>query len=111
MIGNPRPAPAPKLAWVCLRSWSRTPASPARLATARHGRLRSVERGLLLLPDSKTGKKSIVLNAPAMKVLAELPRLGAYVIAGQSAGTDEEAPRPDRPIPTSTREFHVGERP
>ena len=54
-----------------------------------------LERGLLLLPDSKTGKKSIVLNAPAMKVLAELPRLGAYVIAGQSAGTDEEAPRPD----------------
>jgi integrase len=41
-----------------------------------------LERGLLLLPDSKTGKKSIVLNAPAMKVLAELPRLGAYVIAG-----------------------------
>jgi len=54
-----------------------------------------LERGLLLLPDSKTGKKSIVLNAPAMKVLAELPRLGAYVIAGQSAGRDEEAPRPD----------------
>jgi integrase len=54
-----------------------------------------LERGVLLLPDSKTGKKSIVLNAPAMKVLAELPRLGAYVIAGQSAGTDEEAPRPD----------------
>jgi integrase len=54
-----------------------------------------LERGLLLLPDSKTGKKSIVLNAPAMKVLAEVPRLGAYVIAGQSAGTDEEAPRPD----------------
>jgi integrase len=54
-----------------------------------------LERGLLLLPDSKTGKKSIVLNAPAMKVLAELSRLGAYVIAGQSAGTDEETPRPD----------------
>src|SRR5262249_14425964 len=54
-----------------------------------------LERGLLLLPDSKTGKKAIVLNAPAMKVLAELPCLGGYVIAGQAAGTDEERPRPD----------------
>jgi len=54
-----------------------------------------LERGLLLLPDSKTGKKAIVLNAPAMKVLADLPRLGAYVISGQSAGTDEETPRAD----------------
>jgi integrase len=54
-----------------------------------------LERGLLLLPDSKTGKKAIVLNAPAMKVLADLPRLGAYVISGQSAGTDDETPRAD----------------
>jgi integrase len=54
-----------------------------------------LERGLLLLPDSKTGKKAIILNAPAMKVLAELPCLGAYVIAGQAAGTDGERPRPD----------------
>ena len=29
-----------------------------------------LERGLLLLPDSKTGRKTIVLNAPAMAVLA-----------------------------------------
>ena len=43
------------------------------------------ERGLLLLPDSKTGRKTIVLNAPAMKVLADLPRMGLYVIAGQSS--------------------------
>jgi integrase len=53
------------------------------------------ERGMLLLPDSKTGKKAIVLNAPALDVLANLPRLGAYVIAGQSAGTKEEGPRHD----------------
>jgi integrase len=53
------------------------------------------ERGLLLLPDSKTGKKAIVLNAPALDVLVNLPRLGAYVIAGQSAGTEEERPRHD----------------
>jgi integrase len=30
-----------------------------------------------------------------MKVLADLPRMGAYVIAGQAAGTDEERPRSD----------------
>src|SRR6516164_10954635 len=36
-----------------------------------------LERGLLLLPDSKTGKKAIVLNAPALDILANLPRVGA----------------------------------
>lgn len=53
------------------------------------------ERGLLLLPDSKTGAKSIILNAPALAVLARLGRAGAYVIAGQSAGTEGEKPRAD----------------
>jgi integrase len=53
------------------------------------------ERGLLFLPDSKTGKKAIVLNAPAMAVLAALPRVGAYVIVGQDAGTESEKPRAD----------------
>ena len=54
-----------------------------------------VERGLLLLPDSKTGKKAIVLNAPALDILGNLPRVGVYVIAGQAAGTDDEKPRAD----------------
>jgi integrase len=49
------------------------------------------ERGLLFLPTSKTGKKTIVLNAPALEVLTTLPRAGAYVIAG----TDPEKPRAD----------------
>jgi integrase len=41
-------------------------------------------RGLALLPDSKTGRKTVLLNAPALAVLAELPRLEGcpYVIAG-----------------------------
>jgi len=43
-----------------------------------------LERGLLLLPDSKTGRKTIVLNAPAIAVLTALPRTGAYVIAGDN---------------------------
>ncbi|HZQ13440.1 MAG TPA: site-specific integrase [Pseudolabrys sp.] len=54
-----------------------------------------LERGLLFLPDSKTGRKAVVLNAPAMSVLAELPRIGAYVIAGDKAGTADEKPRAD----------------
>ena len=54
-----------------------------------------IERGMLLLADSKTGKKAIVLNAPALSVLANLPRIGAYVIAGQNAGTKNERPRAD----------------
>ncbi|WP_334261908.1 MULTISPECIES: tyrosine-type recombinase/integrase [unclassified Bradyrhizobium] len=31
------------------------------------------DRGLLLLPTSKTGKKTIVLNAPALAILNGLP--------------------------------------
>ena len=50
------------------------------------------DRGLLLLPDSKTGRRYIVLNAPGLAVLNGLPRLGSYVIAGESAGTNDEKP-------------------
>lgn len=62
----------------------------ARLREILHLRWEHVdfERALLLLPDSKTGRKTIVLNAPALAVLAEVPRLGAFVIAGNE---------PDRP--------------
>jgi integrase len=49
------------------------------------------ERGLLLLPDSKTGRKTIVLNAPALAVLSEMPRISAYVIVGD----DPDSPRHD----------------
>jgi integrase len=52
-------------------------------------------RGILFLPDSKTGKKSIILNAPAVAILSDLPRIGRYVIAGATAGTKEEKPRSD----------------
>lgn len=41
-----------------------------------------MERGLLFLPDSKTGLKTIVLNAPALAVLSALPRVGSFVIMG-----------------------------
>jgi len=69
----------------------------ARLREILHLKWEDVdfERGMLLLPDSKTGKKAIVLNAPALFVLSKLPRIGAYVIAGQNAGTMDERPRAD----------------
>jgi integrase len=54
-----------------------------------------MERGLLFLPDSKTGPKTVVLNAPAMAVFAELAPIGTYVIAGENAGTRDEMPRAD----------------
>jgi integrase len=65
----------------------------ARLREILHLRWENVDfgRGLLLLPDSKTGRKTIILNAPALAILAELPRVGAYVIAGESP----DAPRAD----------------
>ena len=47
------------------------------------------ERGLLFLPDSKTGRKTIVLNAPALTVLIDLPRIpgNPHVIGGQKPGS------------------------
>jgi integrase len=49
------------------------------------------ERGLLFLPDSKTGKKAVILNAPALAVLSALPRIGPYVISGGNS----DKPRSD----------------
>ncbi|MFT3687728.1 tyrosine-type recombinase/integrase [Paenirhodobacter sp.] len=53
------------------------------------------ERGMLRLPDSKTGAKVIVLGGAALAVLDGLPRIGRYVIASTSAGTKDEKPRAD----------------
>lgn len=52
-------------------------------------------RGLLVLPDSKTGKKTVVLGSAALGVLEGLPRMGRYVIASGSAGEKNEKPRAD----------------
>lgn len=40
------------------------------------------ERGCLFLPDSKTGRKTVILNAPALAVLNEMERVGPYVVPG-----------------------------
>jgi integrase len=50
-----------------------------------------LERGLLFLADSKTGRKTVILNAPALAVLAGLDRLGSYVVPGD----DPERSRAD----------------
>jgi integrase len=65
----------------------------ARLREILHLKWEQVdfERGLLLLPTSKTGKKTIVLNAPALAVLDALTRTSGFVIAGASV----DSPRAD----------------
>jgi integrase len=48
----------------------------------------SEEHESLFLPDSKTGRKAIHLNAPALALLQAIPRLegNPYVICGEKAG-------------------------
>ncbi|ACM26552.1 tyrosine-type recombinase/integrase [Rhizobium rhizogenes] len=64
-----------------------------------------LERGILFLPDSKTGKKPVILSPQAQAILTNLTRVGKYVIAGADAGTKDEAPRADidRPWKAVTR--------
>ncbi len=50
-----------------------------------------LERGCLFLPDSKSGRKTIILNAPALAVLNGLQRVGPYVVPGDNP----ELPRHD----------------
>ncbi len=52
-----------------------------------------LERGVLFLPDSKTGKKPLYLSAAAQSVLAAIPRIkdNPHIIAGAAKG----APRAD----------------
>jgi integrase len=50
-----------------------------------------LQRGLLFLQDSKTGKKTIVLGGAALAILETLPRVGQFVIAGNH----DDKPRSD----------------
>ena len=62
----------------------------ARLREVLHAEWRHVDfqRGIIHLPDSKTGKKPLYLSAAAMAILADLPRIAGnpHVIAGARAG-------------------------
>jgi integrase len=88
------------------------PAAALRLLLFTGARLREIlhlkweqvdlERGLLFLADSKTGRKTLVLNAPAMAVLSSVPHVGSFVIASDTAGTSHEKPRADLKRPWQT---------
>jgi integrase len=56
-----------------------------------------LDRGFLWLPDSKTGKRAVLLSAAATEVLTTIPRLGTYVVPGASP----EMPRHDLKKPWS----------
>jgi integrase len=49
------------------------------------------ERGMLFLPDSKTGRKPVMLSSAALSLLDGIPRVGKYVIVGANL----EMPRHD----------------
>jgi integrase len=63
------------------------------------------ERGCLFLPDSKSGRKTVILNAPALAVLNALERVGPYVVPGE----DPKRPRHDlkRPWQAVTKRAHL----
>jgi integrase len=50
-----------------------------------------LERGCLFLPESKSGRRTVILNAPALAVLNALERIGPYVVPGDNP----EQPRHD----------------
>ena len=69
-------------------------------------------RGLLFLPDSKTGRKTIILGTPAIAILNALTRRGEYVIAGRpctdpTTGEPIEGPRSDLNRPWSRVTDHA----
>lgn len=91
-------APKPESRFVKLDSGALAAIRLLLLTGARRGeilRLRwewvDLERGILFLPDSKTGKKAIILNGPAAAILESLPRVGPWVVPG----ADPETSRTD----------------
>ena len=63
-----------------------------------------LERGLLLLPDSKTGRKTIVLSAVVLALLRDAARRGRFVVPGQAA----DRPRSDLKKPWVAIQRHAG---
>ena len=80
--GNPYPGAAIKLLMLtgCRRS---------EVLSLRWSHV-DFERACLFLPDSKTGKKTVYLNAPALAVLQSLPRLegNPHVFPGDRQGAE-----------------------
>ena len=63
-----------------------------------------LDRGLLLLPDSKTGQKTIVLSAPALDLLRARNFRCRFVIPS----SDEDRPRSDLKKPWQAVQRHAG---
>lgn len=67
-----------------------------------------LQDGVLRLSKSKSGKKDIILNQPAMEVLRNIRPIGKFVIASESAGTADEKPRADIKRPWAQICRHAG---
>lgn len=71
-----------------------------------------LDRGLLRLPDSKTGAKTILIGPAAVQILNGLPRLGRFVIAGrlaiESSGSTAYGKRADIKKPWASVSTHAG---
>ncbi len=78
----------------------------ARLREILHLEWRHVDldRGLILLPDSKTGRKTIVMSTLVVALMRASTRSGPYVIPG--AGADR--PRSDLKKPWQAVQRHAG---
>jgi integrase len=63
-----------------------------------------LERGMLNLAASKTGRKNVLLAGSAVTLLSELPRAGNFVIAGKYP----DKPRSDLHRPWSRISEHAG---
>lgn len=105
MIGNPRPAPAPTLAWVWRKSWRRTACNPARFATALHGRCKSA-RGFsqstpadlpAITNDPMRGRVESTLVAGALSTIAFLP--------GLAVRKKEKSTLKIHPVPAEAQDF------
>ena len=62
------------------------------------------DRGMLFLPDSKTGRKPVILSGAALAVLEEIPRVGDYVVSGR----DPDRARRDLKRPWEAIRAHAG---
>jgi integrase len=80
----------------------------ARLREILHAKWRDLdcERGMIHLPDSKTGRKPIYLSAAALAVLNDLPRVAdnPFIIQGAKRGS----PRADLKRPWAAVCVHAG---
>lgn len=87
----------------------------ARLREILHLRWREcdLERGLLLLPDSKTGRKTIVLSDAALSVTRSLIPTTGLTLADKASGyvikgASEDKPRADLKKPWAAVQRHAG---